>query len=312
MKKGALICIAVSLHLLISNLSFARGKMKIAVLNFKDTGISREFASFVEGLPNMLLMDLGKSKKIIVVERGKIDKAFKNFRIEKNQYFDQSTAIKIGRWLGADAVIFGNFSAVQEKVRIDARIINIKTGSLVESPKVSGTKNTVHELIDLLSVKILKALTGESPLPQIRKGKLMDEEFELNFETLKPGSRLTDQVFYSYEDKIDPSITFKLLYDSLGRGKADAQGSNTKYYNEDVLFKIWTGNTGGPSQEIGTVSGAKYNKMESAGREIGNYEVKLKVTTKTVIEYRDLTSKSGTDKISCIMKLVVRISVNYK
>jgi len=140
---------------------FAQQMSIIAILPFKYVGVGDDYKKLVEGIPDMLMTDLGKSEKITLVERVQIDKALKNFSVESSDIIDPKTVVEIGHWLGARAIVLGSVSQIGSKVRIDCRIIDIRTGRLLKSAKVEGNVKQLFELIDRLSARILTAVTGE-------------------------------------------------------------------------------------------------------------------------------------------------------
>jgi TolB-like protein len=162
-KKNQFIILTFIIFLLVFHImGFSAEQIKVAVLYFKDSSINTNFSNFVDGIPDMLMTDLGKSDKIEIVERVQLDEAIKNFNLEKLKIFDQNTAVKIGKWVGANAVILGNFSAINEQVRMDARVIDMNTGKLLESTKVTGKTSDLFNLVSSLAENILKIVSGEN------------------------------------------------------------------------------------------------------------------------------------------------------
>ncbi|MFB0565126.1 MAG: hypothetical protein ACETWK_05540 [Candidatus Aminicenantaceae bacterium] len=72
--------------------------------------MDKSYSSFVVSFPDMLMTDLRQSGEIYLVDKFQIDEAYRNFNIEKLSYIDEPTAIKMGKWLGANAVIMGNLN----------------------------------------------------------------------------------------------------------------------------------------------------------------------------------------------------------
>jgi TolB-like protein len=133
---------------------------RLAVLPFKSAG-NATFADVSERIADMLMTNLSESQAIRVVERAQVDRAVKNFRIEQSALFDAETAQKIGSWLGATHVVLGSIVSIENQVRIDARVVNVRTGELEKSAKVEGQGKGLFALIDDLSARILSVFTGE-------------------------------------------------------------------------------------------------------------------------------------------------------
>ncbi|MBD3340393.1 MAG: hypothetical protein GF353_14860 [Candidatus Lokiarchaeota archaeon] len=152
---------------------------RIAVLPFKDITdysiFSKRYTNFVHGLPEMLMSELGNSNKYKIIERAQIDNALKNFEIEQSGLIDEEKAIKIGQWLGATSIILGNFIKKDDKIRIDSRIIDVKTGTLLSCAKIIGEEDNLINLADSLAIEINKNFALNSVvLKKIFKEDLYD------------------------------------------------------------------------------------------------------------------------------------------
>ena len=105
---------------------------RLAVLPFKNNTSSSEINNFIRGLPDILMTNIGKSEKITLLERYQINKALDNFAIEQTGIVDQSTAVKIGKWLGATEIVIGSVTSFGSQVRIDSRVIDVQTGRILK------------------------------------------------------------------------------------------------------------------------------------------------------------------------------------
>ena len=165
MRKSKLvrvIFLSVILFFRISSLAIAAaGDTKTAaILPFKNSA-GTKYEGFVRGLPDMLATSLGQSKKISVIERVQVKKAVDNFKLEKTDIIDQNTAIQMGQWLGANYIVLGSFTEFAGAFRIDARLIDVKTGKFLEGQAVKASENDVLNAIDRLGAMIIHAFTGE-------------------------------------------------------------------------------------------------------------------------------------------------------
>lgn len=130
---------------------------KVAVLSFENH-TSEKFDNFVRALSDMLMTSLGQAKQLVVIERIQIKKAMENFSLEMTGAIDVETAVEVGQWLGADAVVLGSFAQFGEKFRIDARMIEAQTGAVLIAQHVDGTESDVITLVDKLGVKLVNSL----------------------------------------------------------------------------------------------------------------------------------------------------------
>ena len=186
----------------VSNL-YSETKHRIAILPFNVQPTHPQYYSLSRSVPEMLMTDLGKSQNIQLVERLQIDKALHNFRIEESNMIDQSTAIKIGQWLGCTAVIIGNIIQMRDKIRIDARIVDIRTGSLLDTAKVEGKVDRIFEITDNLATRVMYSFTQEKAFfrDQYRGKILLNKEYVIS---------AGNQISYNYENSIAPFLNFRI------------------------------------------------------------------------------------------------------
>jgi len=127
----------------------AAGSWTVAVLPFENHA-ENDFDPLVRGLPDMLTTTLGQSKKLTVIERVQIDKALRNFNLEISGPIDSGTAVEVGAWLGADAVIIGSFLRFGRVFRFDARMIDAETGEVMVAQSARGGESEVLAVVDSL------------------------------------------------------------------------------------------------------------------------------------------------------------------
>ena len=127
---------------------------KVAVLYFENHA-SEQYDRFVRGMSDMLMTSLGQAENLTVIERVQIEKAMENFSLELTGPIDAKKAVEVGKWLGADAVVLGSFTRFGEKFRIDARLIEAKTGALLIAQHVRGAEGEVFAMVDQLGEKLI-------------------------------------------------------------------------------------------------------------------------------------------------------------
>jgi TolB-like protein len=148
--------IYILIPLLFSFLCISTQSYKIAVLPFK----SSSNQGITQSIPDMIMTNLGNSKKITIVERVQIDRAIQHFQTEQSELINDTTAVEIGQWIGVNAIIIGNYVQVGGQFRIDAHVVDVKSGTLINSAKVQGLSYDIFDLVDNLSEEILALLTG--------------------------------------------------------------------------------------------------------------------------------------------------------
>ncbi len=148
------------LVILIGLFSNIYGTKVIAISYFDNTTANSKYNSLSKGIADMLITDLSKVRDIDIVEREKLEQLIKEIKLGQSKYFDQSTAQKLGKGLGAASILTGAFYVLENTIRIDARLINVETGKVMAADEVTGKTSDffgLHkQLVDLLiqSLKI--------------------------------------------------------------------------------------------------------------------------------------------------------------
>ena len=129
----------------------------IAISYFDNNSEIVKFNPLAKGIADMLITDLSKVNGVIIVERSKLDQIIKEINLQGSKYFNQQTAVKLGKGLGADYILTGSFTIVGNMIRIDARLINVNNGTVEFSEEASGEQK------DFFSIhKKLAGLLGKS------------------------------------------------------------------------------------------------------------------------------------------------------
>jgi TolB-like protein len=129
-----------------------------------------EFASFVEGMPDMLITELMETGDVKLVERTKVQTAMKALKLETSG-LTQERNLELGKWLGVDGILFGAFNRVGDRYRLDVRAIDVQTGKInVAASATCGRQNILDVVPDVgrqLRVKLGAAAAARSggPLP---------------------------------------------------------------------------------------------------------------------------------------------------
>jgi TolB-like protein len=98
-----------------------------------------------------------------------IETAMRNFNLEMSGPIDPKTAVQVGAWLGADAVVLGSFLRFGDVYRIDARMIDAETGEVLAADSESGAENAVMGMVDDLGAALVARFQdGFQPTPVAR------------------------------------------------------------------------------------------------------------------------------------------------
>lgn len=146
-------------------------RQTVAVLPFQNHG-EAQYDAFVNGLADMLTTSIGQTARLTVIERVQIETAMRNFNLEMSGAIDPETAVEVGAWLGADAVVMGSFLRFGKVYRIDARMIDAETGEVLAADSESGPEDAVMGLVDALGSELVTRFDERVPAEATGTGEL--------------------------------------------------------------------------------------------------------------------------------------------
>ena len=136
-------------------------QLKIAVIEFPDqnkniTGLGR----FLSEELTVRLFQTAKFGKII--ERALLYKVIEEHELGLTGLLDEATVKEVGALLGVDAIATGTITDLGEKIRINARLIDIEKGVLLAAGSIGIRKD--HRITEMMS-EILESFHTPSPEP---------------------------------------------------------------------------------------------------------------------------------------------------
>ncbi|PYS20324.1 MAG: hypothetical protein DMF72_21480 [Acidobacteria bacterium] len=103
-------------------------KQTIAVVEFADLrGNVTDFGRFIS---EELITRLYQTKKFKVIERQLLNKVVAEQKLSLTGVIDQTSAQKLGKLLGVDAIASGTVSDLGKSLRVNARLISTSTGEV--------------------------------------------------------------------------------------------------------------------------------------------------------------------------------------
>lgn len=116
-----------------------------------------EFASFVEGMPDMLITELMKTGEVKLVERTKVQTAMKALKLETSG-LTQEGNLELGKWLGVDGILFGTFNRVGDQYRLDVRAVDVQTGKIRAAASAICSRQNVIGIVPEIGVQLRQRL----------------------------------------------------------------------------------------------------------------------------------------------------------
>jgi TolB-like protein len=134
----------------------------VAVMHFNNGAIGKvheELEPLRGGIADILTSELSANANIRVIERDQLDKLVAEQSLATSGNVDKATAVKVGKLLGVHHMIFGSYvSDRKERVRFDARSVNVETGEIEHVETVSGKLDDFSDLITTLASKLNSGL----------------------------------------------------------------------------------------------------------------------------------------------------------
>jgi len=131
---------------------------RVAVLDFKSEEADRAAANVIS---NMLLTDLVNDGRFTVVERTQMETILREQSFQQTGCTDDSCAVKMGRLLSANKIVFGELSRVNDTMYITVRVIDVARGITDHAErgviqKSDGIDNTVSRIAIKLMDKMAR------------------------------------------------------------------------------------------------------------------------------------------------------------
>lgn len=137
----------------------------IAVMPFDNNSVGKyqeKLGALGAGLASFFQYDFGKISALTIVERDKIDYILEEQKLSESGKVDQATAIKAGRILGAQLMVFGSFTQIDDdQTRVVVRAVNVETSEIMASVSEDGKpdyfdleKTLVEKLCNELNIQL--------------------------------------------------------------------------------------------------------------------------------------------------------------
>jgi TolB-like protein len=182
----------------------------MAILPFENNSVtdSDRYDPLSKGLSAMLITDLKNSgTSLQLIERDKIQALLKEIALGQSGIVDQSTAVKAGKILGAQSIVFGSFMVLGNQVRMDARIIKVETSEVVMAEAITGESSRIMNLAMDLAGKIAKSMKVTFKPPVLKSEGDINAAiyFSKGLDALDRGDKREAKKLFSKSIDLDPA-----------------------------------------------------------------------------------------------------------
>ena len=147
-------------------------KPTVAVLFFNNTGFTkdaRDYDALSKGLADFLITRMGENPNIRLIDREQAQRMFDAQKLAVGTRMDRELAVRIGKLLGAQHMIFGGYMAdPQGNLRIDARAVGVERGVIEYTDRLQDKGDNILALIDALAGRMSAGMN----LPAAQAGTL--------------------------------------------------------------------------------------------------------------------------------------------
>ena len=190
----------------------------MAVLPFENNSVTDpdRYAPLSKGLSAMLITDLkNSSASLQLIERDKIQALLKEIALGQSGSVDQSTAVRAGKILGAQSIVFGSFMVLGNQVRMDARIIKVETSEVVMAESITGDSGVLMNLAMELAGKIARSMKVAFKPPQMKSEGDINAAlyFSKGLDALDRGDKKEARRLFSKCIELDPA--YKMQVDNV-------------------------------------------------------------------------------------------------
>lgn len=135
------------------------GRMRtITVIDFTNGSVGEAataYSALQQGLPSLMISHLSGATDLKVVERERIQWLLGELNLQRDpSRIDQSTAVEVGKVLGAHAVVIGSYIVNKRKIYLSARLVSVETSEVLFGEQLTGKTEDFPDLVLELSRKV--------------------------------------------------------------------------------------------------------------------------------------------------------------
>lgn len=146
------------------------GLQTLAIVDFTNNSLDdRDRMDPLQGgFASLMVHQLSGTTDLKVIERERIQWLIDELDLQQEEgRVDQSTAVRTGKLLGANVVMFGSYMKHRNEFRINARLVKVETGEIIMTEQVAGKEKDFFDLAEELSLKVASGINVNLQASQI-------------------------------------------------------------------------------------------------------------------------------------------------
>lgn len=139
------------------------GMHTLAVMDFRNYAFEDhdQWDPMQWGFSSMMIEQLSGATDLKLVDRENLQYVLKELDLQSAPgRVDQDTAVRMGKLMGAHAMVFGGIYIMGKDMRLSARVVKVETGEILLGESVEGKYKDFAELMEELSLKVARSVNS--------------------------------------------------------------------------------------------------------------------------------------------------------
>ncbi len=198
--------------------------VSLAILPFQNASGDQQLDWLGSSLADMLSTDVGQSTHLRTVSSANLHQIFTDLRISSGTALDPATIRRVADFSNADRVVWGQYARFGDQIRIDATLLEVKSGGTVplkiDVPSEKDIPSAVDRLAETIRQKlalpenVLKELKASSFQPSSKSIDAL-RDYNQGIDLQRDGRNLEAQKQFEAATKEDPN--FALAFSKLAQ-----------------------------------------------------------------------------------------------
>jgi TolB-like protein len=137
--------------------------VNLSVLYFENLSGDSAYRSLGKAFAEIMIADLAQIKGLNLIERENVEKVFKEQALGQTGAIDSATSPQVGKLLGAQYMVIGNFVVVRNQITVNYKIVNTESGAILNAGSAAGSARKSLQVTGSLSAEVVKGLVKAFP-----------------------------------------------------------------------------------------------------------------------------------------------------
>jgi len=245
----------------------------VAVFPLRYLGEDQKFAPLGKGLSEMLITDLGKVSQLKLLERIRLQTLLDEMALAKSDFFDQSTAPRFGKLLGAGRIIAGTYNVTgKDQLQTDLLSWDVINRNFPAAATESAVLQNIFRLEKALVFNVIAGLGVELTPEEREKIQFIPTQnlqaflaYSRGLEKEDAGDFKAAAGFYQQALKLDPNFGAAVTKAEVAEGLSAAGGSK-----ESATVVAQTVDPPTPTDASTSASDLVTDRLQNLGVSVGS------------------------------------------